>query len=223
MDSLSEKQSEIDLLNNQKHQEVENAQAKLEANLEELNSLEVSRASVNDRIENSTEALKKIEADEDALNKEAEEMGRFINLVGTKAVYSGGIMGWPTPGYYKISSPFGYRIHPILKIRKFHSGIDINAPFDAYIHAAANGIVISSGYRSGGSGNTIIIDHGGSISTLYFHIRRGGLLVQEGQIVKTGDVIAKVGSTGLSTGPHLHFEVRKNGVAQNPLKYVTKK
>ncbi|MCX7772457.1 MAG: M23 family metallopeptidase, partial [Clostridia bacterium] len=82
------------------------------------------------------------------------------------------------------------------------------------------GKVIWSGWRSGGSGNTIIIDHGGGIATLYLHIKNGGLLVKEGQTVKAGDVIAKVGSTGLSTGPHLHFEVRKNGERQNPVNYV---
>lgn len=132
-------------------------------------------------------------------------------------------MQWPLPGYTKISSYFGNRLHPILKVYRFHSGIDIGAPQGTYIHAAASGKVIWSGWRSGGGGNTIIIDHGGGIATLYLHIMQGGLLVKEGQVVAAGDVIAKVGSTGLSTGPHLHFTVKVNGESVDPLKYVSPK
>ena len=115
------------------------------------------------------------------------------------------------------------RFHPILKYNKMHGGIDIPAPSNTPIHAAATGTVICAGWLSGGSGNTVIIDHGGGITTLYFHIKSGGILVKEKQKVLAGDVIAKVGSTGLSTGPHLHFEVRKNGVRQDPINYVTNK
>ena len=112
---------------------------------------------------------------------------------------------------------------PYWKVYRFHSGIDIGAPQGTYIHAAASGKVIWSGWRSGGGGNTIIIDHGGGIATLYLHIMNGGLLVKEGQVVAAGDVIAKVGSTGLSTGPHLHFTVKKNGESVDPLLYVSPK
>jgi murein DD-endopeptidase MepM/ murein hydrolase activator NlpD len=90
-------------------------------------------------------------------------------------------MIWPIPGYTRISSYFGNRLHPILKEYRFHSGIDIGAPEGTYIHAAASGKVIWTGWDSGGGGNTIIIDHGGGITTLYLHIMDGGLLVKEGQ------------------------------------------
>ena len=221
--SIEKKQAEINELKAIKENEEENALVQLEGSLKQIEELEVSRSQATDRVQDAAKDLAKIEKAEDELEKEAKELEALIKKLSTNSNYSGGIMQWPTPGYYKISSPYGYRIHPILKYKKFHGGIDINAPANAYIHAAANGKVIWSGFRSGGGGNTIIIDHGGGITTLYLHIINGGLLVKAGQTVKAGDVIAKVGSTGLSTGPHLHFEVRKNGATQDPMKYVSNK
>ena len=130
---------------------------------------------------------------------------------------SGGRMQWPVPGHYRISSPYGNRTHPIRRTPEFHSGIDIPAPNGTNIVAAADGIVIISGWR-GGYGNTIVIDHGGGLSTLYGHNSRN--IATEGQFVYAGDVIARVGSTGVSTGPHLHFEVRHNGRHVNPNPYL---
>lgn len=221
--SIEEKHQEIEELKKQKQQEEENAHKQLEENLHEIEKLEVSRAATESRIAKSQKDIAYWEKAERELEKEAQELTEIIkraSSTGTK--YTGGVMTWPTPGYYGISSPFGYRIHPILKYRKFHGGVDINAPMNANIVAAAAGTVIWSGWRSGGSGNTIIIDHGGGVTTLYLHIKNGGLLVKEGQKVKAGQTIAKVGSTGLSTGPHLHFEVRINGERQDPLKYISK-
>jgi len=221
--SIEEKHQEIEELKKQKQQEEENAHKQLEENLREIEKLEVSRAATESRIEKSQKDIAYWEKAERELEKEAQELTEIIkraSSTGTK--YTGGVMTWPTPGYYGISSPFGYRIHPILKYRRFHGGVDINAPMNANIVAAAAGTVIWSGWRSGGSGNTIIIDHGGGVTTLYLHIKEGGLLVKEGQKVKAGQTIAKVGSTGLSTGPHLHFEVRINGERQDPLKYISK-
>lgn len=223
MTNLEKKQAEINELRALKEKEEENAQQQLEESLNIIKELEVSRSTAEDRITRSKQSLAVLEKAEDQLEKEAIELGGLVNKVASKGKYTGGIMQWPTPGYYGISSYFGYRIHPILKYKKYHGGLDINAPYNAYIHAAASGKVIWSGWRQGGSGNTVIIDHGGGISTFYLHIRDGGLLVKKGQTVKAGDVIAKVGSTGLSTGPHSHFEVRKNGVRQNPLNYVSNK
>lgn len=112
-----------------------------------------------------------------------------------------------------VTSGFGMRFHPILKRQRMHTGIDFGARSGAPIFAAADGIVITATYLSG-YGNTVIIDHGGNLSTLYGHCSR--LYVSSGQRVRKGQSIAAVGSTGLSTGPHLHFEVRINGRPVNP-------
>jgi murein DD-endopeptidase MepM/ murein hydrolase activator NlpD len=132
--------------------------------------------------------------------------------------YSGSGSGqfiWPISG--PITSPFGWRIHPIYGTRIFHSGIDIGGDYGMPIHAAAAGTVIYAGWISG-YGNAVIISHGGDLQTLYGHNQ--SLNVSEGQYVSQGQVIAYCGSTGNSTGPHCHFEVRKNGEPVNPLNYL---
>jgi murein DD-endopeptidase MepM/ murein hydrolase activator NlpD len=129
----------------------------------------------------------------------------------TLPVWTGGFRR-PVSG--SITSGFGTRFHPILKRRKRHTGVDFGAPHGTPIHAAGSGVVIMAGYYKG-YGNTVIIDHGKNTTTLYGHC--SSLLVSEGQSVKVGQVIARVGSTGMSTGPHLHWEVRRNGVPVNPL------
>ena len=118
----------------------------------------------------------------------------------------------PVPG--RINSGFGYRMHPIIHKVKFHTGVDLDARSGAPIHAAADGIVIMAGWRRG-YGNTVVIDHGGGVSTLYGHC--SSILVSGSQQVSRGQTIARVGSTGLSTGPHLHFERRQNGKPVSPL------
>jgi len=218
--SLEDKRNEISDLKALKQQEEDNAQEQLEAMLVAIADLEVSRSAAEKEVQKTQQALKELEKAEDALEADSKELEKLIRKLSSSGAYTGGVMQWPLPGYYKISSYFGMRMHPILKYNKMHGGIDIGAPKGTPIHAAASGKVICAAWRSGGSGNTVIIDHGGGITTLYFHIMNGGILVKEGQTVVAGDVIAKVGSTGLSTGPHLHFEVRKNGVRQDPLNYV---
>ena len=126
-----------------------------------------------------------------------------------------GAMSWPCSG--PITSPFGYRTHPIFGTTIFHAGIDIGVDYGTPIHAADSGVVVYSGWISG-YGNAVIIDHGGGVSTLYGHNQ--SLAVSEGQSVFKGSVIAYAGSTGNSTGPHCHFEVDVNGSPVNPMGYL---
>ncbi len=128
--------------------------------------------------------------------------------------YGGGMI-WPISG--PITSEFGWRTHPIFGSARFHSGIDIGGDYGLPIHAAAGGVVIESGWI-GGYGNTIMIEHGSGIVTLYGH--NESLAVGVGQQVNQGDVIAYCGSTGNSTGPHCHFEVRVGGEPVSPWDYL---
>ena len=127
-----------------------------------------------------------------------------------------GQFAWPIPTHSRISSPFGSRSHPITRRQENHSGVDVPAPSGTRINAAADGVVTLSG-RHGGYGITVIIYHGNGYSTLYAHNSRN--LVSEGQNVERGQHIANVGTTGVSTGNHLHFEIRRNGRAVNPMSY----
>ncbi|MHB9109337.1 MAG: M23 family metallopeptidase [Armatimonadota bacterium] len=181
----------------------------------------------NLRVRNSANAtLQSKRAEMDALEAELAALERDSNAVASmlrsmqrsgkgRARYNGpryAVGGLPVAG--RISSGYGYRMHPILKYRRLHTGIDISAPTGTPIHAAGGGEVIWASWR-GGYGNTIIIDHGGGKATLYAHMSRYNAGV--GKRVSKGDVIGYVGSTGLSTGPHLHYEVRINGTPVNPL------
>lgn len=130
-------------------------------------------------------------------------------------VRGSGIMALPSTGY--ISSPYGWRSHPVLGRRRLHTGMDFAAGYGSTIRAADSGTVLYSGWY-GGYGKTVIINHGKGITTLYGHSSK--LYVQAGENVKRGQAISAIGSTGLSTGPHLHFEVRKNGTPVNPANYL---
>ncbi|MEM8604152.1 MAG: peptidoglycan DD-metalloendopeptidase family protein, partial [Cyanobacteria bacterium P01_H01_bin.121] len=121
------------------------------------------------------------------------------------------------PVYGPISSVYGWREHPILGTSRLHAGIDFAVDYGTPITAAAPGEVIFAGWY-GGYGNAVIIDHGGGITTLYAHA--SDLSVQEGDRVSAGLTVASVGSTGFSTGPHLHFEVRENGEPVDPMTYL---
>ncbi|MDO8964963.1 MAG: peptidoglycan DD-metalloendopeptidase family protein [Coriobacteriia bacterium] len=156
-----------------------------------------------------------------AAQAEEQESQRIAQLLKGGSSHGGGkyagSMTWPTPGYNRVSSSFGYRIHPILHYRKMHNGIDISAPSGARIVATGDGNVIFAGVR-GGYGNCTMIDHGDGVVTVYAHQKR--IAVRTGQSVSAGQTIGYVGSTGLSTGPHLHFEVRVNGDPVNPMNYL---
>ncbi|MDO8914460.1 MAG: peptidoglycan DD-metalloendopeptidase family protein [Coriobacteriia bacterium] len=125
-----------------------------------------------------------------------------------------GSMAWPCPGYTRVSSQFGMRYHPILHYNRMHAGIDVSAPSGATLVAVGSGVVVSAGV-SGGYGKCVMIDHGDGLVSVYAHMSR--ISVSKGQKLVTGQSIGAVGSTGLSTGPHLHFEIRVNGNPVNPL------
>jgi len=120
-------------------------------------------------------------------------------------------VGYPYPG--KIMSRFGYRENPFTgSLIETHKGIDIKATFGSIVNSTANGIVAYAGSK-GGYGNLVVLDHGNGLATFYAHLSK--ILVKEGQVIGSGQILGKVGSTGRSTGPHLHYEVHKNGKAIN--------
>jgi len=121
----------------------------------------------------------------------------------------------PTKGEY-ISSNFGMRLHPILKVRQMHTGIDIVVNTGTLVYSPGKGKVVRVG-RRGGYGLEVVIDHGFGYRTTFGHLSKS--LVKRGQKVERGDVIAKTGNTGLSTGPHLHYEVSQNGIKLNPKRF----
>lgn len=163
---------------------------------------------------------KELEHNLNQFNQAARDLTAKIKELQSKnSKYTGGKLTWPVPGHYSISSPYGYRKHPILKKRMFHSGTDIPAPQGTSIVAAADGKVIFSGWLSS-YGKAVMVDHGGGIVTLYGH--NSSILASVGSMVKRGQKIALCGSTGRSTGPHCHFEVRKNGEFQDPMSWFKK-
>lgn len=143
------------------------------------------------------------------------------NSSSSSSEYVGGSGPFLMPvGQARISSPFGPRTHPVTgEVGKVHTGVDFAVPQGTSIHAADSGTVIIAEWWSG-YGNCVIIDHGGGVWTLYGHIREGGIKVRAGEKVERGQVIAESGSTGRSTGPHLHFEVRIDQKAVNPMPYL---
>lgn len=198
---IEEKKSQIE----KKKVEQEDLKLLLEKDNESLN---------NDKIE--VEKLKaELEKEESELESEIEKIASQSVVVEDGQIISSG--SWPVPGYSRISSPYGYRIHPIFNTRKMHTGIDIPGPTGTPIVSIDSGKVIFSGTQRG-YGKTVMIQHDDGKVTLYAH--NNELNVSVGQRVQKGQVISKMGSTGNSTGPHLHFEVRINGNHVNPLPYI---
>jgi murein DD-endopeptidase MepM/ murein hydrolase activator NlpD len=171
------------------------------------------------------EILEGLERDERAhrglIDELAAESRRIEAELATRS--SGGAPPPSRPGALQApvggrrTSSFGWRTHPIFGTRKLHTGMDFGAPAGTPIYAASDGVVVSAGTR-GGYGNATVIDHGGGVATLYAHQSRLG--VRPGQRVARGELIGWVGSTGFSTGPHLHFEVRVNGTPVDPAGYL---
>lgn len=160
---------------------------------------------------------KRLRALADAEEAESRRIAAELAQRGGSGGY-GGRMTWPVPSSHRVTSPYGWRTCPYHG-RELHPAIDIGAPQGSSIVAAAEGEVIYVGYR-GSYGNTVMIDHGGGVVTLYPHQAPGAIVVSVGEKVQAGQRIGGVGSTGNATGPHLHFEVRVNGSPQNPSQWL---
>lgn len=181
------------------------------AQAKELKALETAEAAAK-------EAYKEIDAEEDRVQA---EIKKAIAALASQSGYVGGTFLWPLPASNtRITCPYGMRVHPITGVYKLHTGVDIGASRGTKIFAANGGTVITSAYSSA-YGNYVVINHGGGVSTLYAHMTKRA--VGKGDKVTKGDVIGYVGSTGYSTGPHLHFEIVKNGKTINPMTEFKKK
>lgn len=194
---------------------VEITKSKLESRKRDLETVSRQKEDLMGRLVKDIDAYEK---EYDKLNEYAKQIeSKIVELQQNTNPYSGGVMLWPVEGYSRISSSFGYRIHPIFNVQKLHTGIDIPAPTGTVARAASDGIVIYADWL-GSYGKAVMIDHGGGIVTLYAH--NSSILVSEGETVARGQSISKIGSTGNSTGPHLHFEVRKNGAYVDPIPWL---
>lgn len=218
----------------QEKNEIETKKKQLEEEKAELKLLKVKQEQTKiimqnnktvqqNQIDSLTDSEKELQQKLQEYKDEEERIENLIKIASQDYTYSGeytgGVMAWPVAksGTY-ITSNYGIREHPVQGITKFHTGIDIgNAGFGAPIIAAADGVVSMASYY-GGYGNCVMINHGNGVSTLYGHGQK--ILTTVGATVKKGDLIMEVGSTGVSTGPHLHFEVRINGSHVNPLPYL---
>ncbi|MBW4472144.1 MAG: peptidoglycan DD-metalloendopeptidase family protein [Stenomitos rutilans HA7619-LM2] len=179
---------------------------------------EAQASSQQTMIERLRSDRRALEAAETQLLQDSRNIGLLIQQrVGSGGIAFRGTGQMIVPCLGEITSGFGWRMHPILGYQRFHSGLDFGADYGTTINAADSGTVIFAGWY-GGYGNAVIIDHGGGITTLYGHTSE--IYVSEGQTVQRGQAIAAVGSTGLSTGPHLHFEVRQNGDPVDPAAYL---
>lgn len=223
-------QSDVELLKNINDQKLQVEELKVEQETERLeltaviNNLnskqdEVMIASRSKEVYMSSlkSNIAEIQRQEAAMEAQSEQIEKDILAAQRAVEYAGGEMAWPVPGQYKITSNFGGRADPITGVWTSHGGTDIAAPYGTAIVSANDGVVIFAGWHYS-YGNYVIVDHGGGIATLYGHSSK--LLVSKGQAVSRGEKIALVGSTGYSTGNHLHFEVRINGVRTQPMDYL---
>jgi murein DD-endopeptidase MepM/ murein hydrolase activator NlpD len=207
------KKSVTDLREEQKDHKsrVEELVAQAEQKANEVDDLYTDKKNLLSSTTANKNALIRMEKE---LEIQEAEVTRILESYKYGTAPSGKFM-WPVAG--RIMSGFGWRIHPIFGVRRFHTGIDITAPYGTLVKAGDGGEVVQAGYF-GGYGNSVMLYHGGGFATWYAHL--SSIRVSVGQFVDRGQVIGLVGSTGWSTGPHLHFEVRINGEAQNPLGYL---
>ncbi len=190
----------------------------LEGKKSNLDALRSEKDKIISELNSDIKALeaeeKRMEADYQAIQN---ELNAALSSGGkTKSNYSGGKFCWPSATSQRITSSYGYRIHPISGTKKLHRGIDIGAGMGTNVLAAEAGTVVTAGWNNS-YGYYVTINHGNGYVTLYAHNSK--LLVSKGDTVSRGQVIAKCGSTGNSTGPHIHFEVSLNGNLQNPMNY----
>lgn len=203
---------------------VEEEQRNLEALIDQKNK--DIRAYETD-ITNKEKAIKEYEEEIEAQENEiaaletliAEEKKKILANSGVVLTYDGGTFKFPVASYTRVSDDYGPRIHPTLGVQQFHNGVDLASPKGTAIYAAYDGVVVAAAY-SATMGNYVMIDHGSGLFTIYMHA--SALYVEKDDIVVRGETIAAVGSTGRSTGPHLHFSVRLNGEYQSPWNYITK-
>lgn len=194
--------------------ELESERAELEAQIEEATQLIVD---LEAQLETDRAAYEEQLAKEEALESEIQNMiAELERQEAANSITSTGTYIWPLPGYSP-GSAYGWRIHPIWGDMRFHAGEDIGAPTGTPILAADSGIATVIPDNGNGYGNYVIINHGGGRTTLYAHM--SGFAVSNGASVTQGQTIGYVGSTGNSTGPHLHFEVRVNGATTDPKSY----
>jgi murein DD-endopeptidase MepM/ murein hydrolase activator NlpD len=189
---------------------------------EEAARLEAARQAAEEKLSEIRTFLDRLNAEiaaaeqhKEGLEADAKRLEAEIAARQQTGGQAPGKLAWPVSGW--VSSPFGYRVHPIFGTRRLHTGIDIAAAYGSRIGAAGPGTVILAG-PYGGYGNAVVIDHGGGLSTLYAHQSR--IAVSVGQTVGTGETVGYVGCTGFCTGAHLHFETRENGAPVDPMKYL---
>ena len=204
-EALEEDKKQLDKV----HADVDAKKKTVEAKAAERRALYDKALAEQNRLEQEYNDLMETSNNIASMIKNWEQSGTLGSVNGS------GRFIWPIHG--EITSPYGWRTHPIFGTQIFHSGIDIAADYGDPILAADSGTVIYAGWM-GGYGNAVMIDHGGGLVTLYGH--NTAVLVSEGQAVDKGQVIAHAGSTGYSTGPHCHFEVRLHGETVNPLSYL---
>lgn len=213
MDSLEDQKDELE----SDRAALKKVLAKVENNLDYAEQTALKMQAEENEVNAEIERLSREEAE--AARKAAEAAKASSRASSASTVRASGSMLWPCPSYSYISSNYGYRTHPISgKVSAFHKGIDIASGSGNPVLAAASGTVVKS-YLSSSYGNYIVVSHGGGLMTAYAHMSRR--MVSVGDTVSAGQQIGKVGSTGNSTGPHLHFEVYVNGSTANPMNYVS--
>ncbi|XGV97351.1 MAG: murein hydrolase activator EnvC [Leptolyngbya sp. BL-A-14] len=218
LSSFKQETDRIDDQRNQVEQQKNQIALLKQQLLAQKSEFEAQASSQQTMIERLRSDRRALEVAESQLLQDSHNITLLIQQrVGSGEIAFRGTGQMIAPCLGEITSGFGWRMHPILGYQRFHSGLDFGADYGTTINAADSGTVIFAGWY-GGYGNAVIIDHGGGITTLYGHTSE--IYVSEGQTVQRGQAIAAVGSTGLSTGPHLHFEVRQNGDPVNPATYL---